>query len=222
MHRVLLVLGIFYLLFLSAGARAQSAIWLEGETPTAMSQELKPTPWAGAMSGDKWLQIGIEAPDVEKRVPESGIVLGYDFTVASGGKYEIWNRIGFEYVRSPFEWRIEGVSDWKTVTPDETTTDLTEIGFWAEVAWLKLGDLPLLKGKHTLQIRLMRSYDAQHKIQRILYASDALCITNSPFRPNGKYKPDDTSWQSPADAIAGKLKFDIPVPTNSLTNIGLS
>ena len=161
-------------------ALAQGAIWLEGETPTSTSQEIQPTSWAGVMSGDKWLQVSIEAADAEKRVPETGIVLGYDFNVTVPGKYQIWNRIGFEFVRSPFDWRIDGLSDWKTVTSDEITTDLTEIGFWAEVAWLKLGDLPLSKGKHTLQIRLQRTYDAQHKVQRILYASDALCLTNAP------------------------------------------
>jgi hypothetical protein len=199
-----LIASLVILIGAARGACATSApppnvIWLEGESPSTSSQPVAPSSWAGVMSGDKWLQVSIEAADVEKRVPETGIVLDYDFELAAPGKYEIWNRIGFEFVRSPFDWRIEGASDWKTVSPDEITTDLTEIGFWAEVAWLKLGDLPLPKGKHTLQIRLPRTYDAAHKPQRILYASDALCLTNVPFRPNGKYKPGESSWQSPAD-----------------------
>lgn len=198
-------------------AAPPTTIWLEGEAATLTTREMEgviaPSTWAGVMSGDKWLQVSIEAADVEKKVPQSGIVLEYAFEVAAPGKYEIWNRIGFEFVRSPFDWKIDGVSDWKSVSPDEITTDLTEIGFWAEVAWLKLGDLPLTRGKHSLQIRVPRTYDAAHKPQRILYASDALCLSNGPFHPNGKYRPGDSSWRTPADQIAGTLSIALPIPT---------
>ena len=52
--------------------------------------------------------------------------------------HDVWARIGYEFVRSPFDWRIDG-GEWKPVSPEELTTDLMELSFWTEVAWLKLG-----------------------------------------------------------------------------------
>jgi hypothetical protein len=34
-------------------------------------------------------------------------VIGYDFAAPSAGSFEIWNRIGMEFARSPFAWRID-------------------------------------------------------------------------------------------------------------------
>ena len=198
----------------NAGAQ-QPTIWLEGEAPSHKSIDIAPSPWARVMSGDKWLQISIDADQVEKRVPESGIELGYDFEVAGTAQYEIWNRIGFEFVRSPFEWRLSGDTNWTTVTPDQITTDLTEIGFWAEVAWLKLGTRELSAGKHTLQIRIPRTYDSSRKIQRILYASDAICISKGRFTPDGRNRPGVAGESSPADQTAASQVFHVAMPESS-------
>ena len=92
--------------------------------------------------GSKWLHISVEADKVEKEVPDGGIVLDYDFTIGEAGRYEVWNRVGFEFVRSPFEWRIDDGA-WEAVSPEELTTDLMELAFWCEVAWLKMGEADL-------------------------------------------------------------------------------
>ncbi|MCP4452203.1 MAG: hypothetical protein GY809_12125, partial [Planctomycetes bacterium] len=47
--------------------------------------------------------------------------------IPSSGSYEVWARVGFEFVRSPFEWRIDG-SAWDLIDPSEDlSTDLVEI-----------------------------------------------------------------------------------------------
>ena len=97
----------------------------------------------------------------ESDCPKEGILLGYDFQAPSAGKYEIWNRIGMEFVRSPFEWRIDE-GEWQTITPRTSRRDLMELGFWNEVAWYRMGEADLTAGKHTLQIRLMPTYKEEN------------------------------------------------------------
>ena len=83
--------------------------------------------------GEKYLSpdsyLNGSAPD-----DNNGILVGYEFEPPSAGKYEIWNRLGMEFVRSPFDWRVDQ-GEWKTITPQDLTTDLMEVGFWNEVAW---------------------------------------------------------------------------------------
>jgi beta-galactosidase len=199
----------------TAGSAAQADrpaeyVWLESEAPTARNTTIAPSDWGGkVMSGDKWLQVSVEEKDVEKQTPPGGFLFGYDFTAPSAGHYEVWNRIGFETVRSPFDWRLDN-GDWKTITPDDITTDLTEIGFWASTAWMRMGEADLSSGKHTLQIRLPISYDANKKPQRLLYASDALCLFKGAFHPHGRFRPDDSSWQTDADRAAAAQVFQMP------------
>src|SRR5262249_20724151 len=127
------------------------------------------------LSGEKWLQIAIDAANVEREVPGDGILLTYPFTLLADGRYEIWDRVGYEFVRSPFDWRIDGGA-WHSTTPNDLTTDLMELEQWNEVAWLKLGAQQLAAGPHRLEVRLPRTRDDKGKTARVLYASDALLL----------------------------------------------
>lgn len=98
-----------------------------------------------------------------------------------------WNRVGYEFVRSPFEWRVDD-GDWKRAAPDDLTVDLIPLAEWTEVAWLQLGEANLSAGTHTLQIRLSREKDGD-KFKRLLYVSDALVIAPN-FKPNGANPPN--------------------------------
>ena len=51
-----------------------------------------------------------------------------------------------------------------------------EIAFFCEVAWIHMGDAQLAAGEHTLEIRIPKTKDKDGKPQRILYASDAICL----------------------------------------------
>ncbi|MCL2624680.1 MAG: hypothetical protein FWD31_13545, partial [Planctomycetaceae bacterium] len=80
---------------------------------------------------------------------------------------------------------------WRTAKPDDLTIDLMEIGFWCEIAWLKLGDVTLPGGKHRLDIRIAKQTKPDGKPDRILYASDCICLHPGKFQPYSKYKPNE-------------------------------
>ena len=90
------------------------------------------------LSGGKWLLLQIEQQDVAKKLPKEGALLGYQFQVSSAGNYEVWSRIGWEGIRSPFDWRIDQ-GPWHSVKPDYPTTDHVELAFWCPLGWMKLG-----------------------------------------------------------------------------------
>ena len=122
------------------------------------------------LSGGKWLHISVEGKDAAKTIPPEGIILSYPFQTTTAASYEIWNRIGYEAARSPFEWRLDGGA-WATVTPNAATTDLQQLQTWNPVAWLKLSTQPLTAGKHTIEIRLTPPKNKKGEAQNLNYAS---------------------------------------------------
>ena len=113
-----------------------------------------------------------------------------------------------EFARSPFDWRIDD-GPWKRVTPDQLTTDLMEIAFWCEVAWLQLGDQPLKAGPHTMEFRLPKIKNDKGETQRILFALDAICLTAGEFSPNSKFKPGEDG-RNERDRQASEQIFQLP------------
>lgn len=184
-------------------------VWIEAESGRS-SFPLTTGDWGrpAFLSGGLGLQLHIEEGKVEKEMPDDGIVISYPVSVPNRGTFEMWNRVGFEFVRSPFEWRIDD-SKWTTASPDNLTTDLMEMGFWSEVAWLKLGTAQLSAGPHQLQIRLKKTRDASGKWQRLLYNSDALCLHEGTFHPHGKFRPGQ-SGRTAADEAASQFAFSVP------------
>ncbi len=184
-------------------------IWLEGEEPASINVKPVLAGWGRKefLSGEKWLHVAVDADKVAATVPAEGVLIRYPFRVDRAGSFEVWDRVGFEFARSPFAWRVDG-GDWATVGPDELTTDLMELDFFCEVAWLKLGVRPLKAGDHALEIRLPRTRK-DGKDERILYSSDALCITPGPFHPDGKFKPGEDG-RDPRDREAGSARFRFP------------
>lgn len=217
-------LGLLPAFWCGGALQAQSAasyVWIEGEA--ASKSDVKPNiaGWGHTefLSDGKWLQISIDADKVEKELPVGGAVLTYPFQIAQPGDYEVWNRIGYEFVRSPFEWRVDnGV--WNTIKPDDLTTDLMELADWTEVAWIKMGVSALQSGAHMLQIRLPRTKDEKGKVARVLYASDALCLSRGPFHPNSKFKPD-ADYRTPLDREAAAKVFALPEPKAAADRVAL-
>jgi glycosyl hydrolase family 2 len=190
-------------------ALAGEYVWLEGEEGQA-TVGVSVSGWGRThfLSEQQWLHLSIDAGKVAEQLPDEGATISYRFRLPKEGEYEIWNRIGFEFVRSAFEWRIDDGA-WEEISPDELTTDLMDLAQWCEVAWLKMGARKLGAGEHTLEIRLSRRKDESGKLLRVLYASDAICIHEGPFRPNSKYKPNETGADD-TDREAAQVVFQLP------------
>jgi beta-galactosidase len=199
---------------LVGGEAAGDFVWLEGEAPARCTA--KPdTAGRGHkefLSGSAWLQISLDPANVEKDVPAEGLLLDYAFSLKKDAEYETWARLGYESVRSPFDWRLDG-GNWASVTPQELTSDLMELDVWCEVAWLKLSQTALKAGDHKLELRLSKANDDKGKTARILFALDAICIFPGAFHPNGKFKPGE-DWREAIEQEAAKTVFDVPEPKN--------
>ncbi len=195
---------------LCAAAQAQDTVWIEAENTASTNLTVKPGGWGNKqfLSEEKWVNINIDADKLAKELPEGGGMLSYKFNLKGAGQHEIWNRVGFEFVRSPFEWRVDGGA-WNKSLPTDLTTDLMDIAQWTEVAWLKLGEREMAAGDHTLDIRLTQTKNEKGEVQRVLYASDALVISSSEFRPDGANKPGAYVLTA-ADQEAAKKVFDLP------------
>ncbi len=228
-RRVCIAAAALVLAALRLPAGAAEFVWLEGETPASCSVTPSVAGWGHTefFSGGKWLEIKCEAEKVETEFPEEGALLAYRFRIARPGRYEVWNRIGYEFVRSLYEWRLDG-GGWGPVSPDDLTTDLMEFNEWNELAWLKLGEADLAAGDHTLEFRVPRRKDDKGKFLRILCAWDALCIHEGPFHPNGPFKPGE-NYRDARDEEAARHVFELPeagqpgqrvsVPLNGLWEI---
>src|SRR4051812_7928109 len=114
---------------------AEEFVWMEGEATGSANVKANRAGWGRKefLSGEQWLHLAIDADKIDKQLPAEGARFRYPFQIQNAGAYEVWNRVGFEFARSPFEWRIDG-DDWKTVGPDALTTDLMEVDFFCEVA----------------------------------------------------------------------------------------
>ena len=196
--------------FAGAAEKGPEYVWLEGEKPAAVPAGMTEGGVGRPhfVSGRKWLIFTAEAKDVEKKVPAEGLTVSYPFAVKKGGRREVWARIGFEFARAPFQWRLDD-GPWKTVSPDDLTCDLMELSFFCEVGWLKLGDVAVPAGKHNVHIRLSRWKNAKGQPHRMLFALDALCIHSGAFVPHGRYKPGEP-WRTPRDEKASKNVFELP------------
>ena len=184
-------------------------VWIEGETGDSNIDVVR-SGWGNTefLSDGNWLHLSIDQDKVQNEVPEEGVLISHAFRVKQAGRHEIWNRIGFEFARSPFAWRVDS-GTWQTVSPQTLTTDLMEIDWWCEVAWLRLGEESLRAGEHQLQIRLIRQTGEDGSVERLLYASDAICISSESFRPNGKY-PQGETGRTAEDVAAGDSVFELP------------
>ena len=123
MRPFLLISGILFIsCFLPSTSSAGDFIWLEGEQPASSNVK-----WTVAtsshpdwLSGGKWLTFSIDDGKVEKELPEDGALFEYAIPANADGKRELWARIGFEFARSEFQWRIDD-GGWSTVSPDTLT-----------------------------------------------------------------------------------------------------
>src|SRR5579862_4163335 len=140
----------------TAPAAAADYVWIEAESLAKLPQGFKVGGWGNKhyLSGESWLSAAIDGKDAEA-IPAEGLLLSYPFESKTAGKQEVWARVGYEFARSPLQWRIDDGA-WTGNGPDDLTTDLMSLQDWNEVAWVKLGMVDLTTGKHTLHIKFER------------------------------------------------------------------
>lgn len=189
-----------------APAALAELFWVEAEDASEKTLEGAVAGWGNAevLSGGKWFFGNIEEGQILEKVPEEGLILKYAFTRAANGKADVWAHIGYEFVRAPFDWRIDQ-GEWK---PNDPKTDYTvgcrPIADWCEVAWCRLGETELAAGEHTLEIRYSRTYRDKEKKQlnRILFGLDCFVVADAgTFRPDGVHRPG-VDWRTAADKAA--------------------
>ena len=196
-----------------ASAAQAELFWVEAEDAAEKALEGAVAGWGHSevLSGGKWFFGNIEEGKVLEKVPETGAVLKYPFKRGAVGAAEVWAHIGYQFVRAPFEWRVDG-GDWQTNDPNKDfTVDCQPMADWCEVAWCKLGKVDLAAGDHTLEIRFSRNYKNKEKTQchRILFGLDCFVVADAgTFRPNGVNKPGE--GRTDRDKAAAEKVFALP------------
>lgn len=202
------IFTVSFLLTLSLQLSAQG-IWIEGENFTSASKlktgdgleqvqgggkGFAQEGWGNTamMSEGKVLHVNLSKQEVEKFLPAEGLVFTYDFDLKQAGRQNIWARIGYEFVRSDFQWRIDN-GKWQDCSSETPTINIQPIQTWNELAWIKLGHLDLPAGKHKIEFRhvpyKVKGRGGKEETSRILHMLDAIYITLDEFVPQGKWQP---------------------------------
>ena len=133
---------------------AADYVWIEGEKPVVKpavpGYEMVALKARELTSGGRVLQIKTAVDKLKK----PGLVFGYEFQLDKGGERELWVRIGHEWKRSPFQWRIDD-GKWTEVDSLVPTLNLQDVKGTC-LAWLKLTKTDLRKGKHRFQFKLSK------------------------------------------------------------------
>lgn len=206
---------------LAASSLSAQGLWIEAESlpnppPQATFGWAKPE----LQSGGKVLALNFDAKDVEASVPAEGLVIAYPFKIAKPGAHTLWNRVVFEGIRAPFEWRVDGGEWTLNSQKDQPVTNLQELAFWNPAGWTRMGAVSLAAGDHKLEIRLTRAYDKDKKIRELRYISDAINITPDDFQPNFAHRPGSDYPGKSAEPRVFKLPSD-SAPRRSLELTGV-
>lgn len=170
-----------------ASLRAQDLpadIWIEAESSPShtFNGPSGEQEFAGLVSGDRILRLW----KGEDPGPD-GYRAGFPFTIERGGTYHLWLAASTDGT-SPFAWSVDG-GTWGRPDEDLDADMTSAFGVSNCMRWIRLGDVSLTPGQHTLTVRVNeRRTLLEHAY--LLYL-DALLITARPVQPDGLTRPED-------------------------------
>ena len=170
---------------LSAGSvAAGDYIWWEGETPidTNFPRQTSYSPRPGE---DRHLSAGNWLTNINKNETGEDAFAVYRISVRQAGQYKFWTRKFWKH--GPFRWRFDE-QDWRECGRDVSLADQVDLRTHVCANWVYLGDVELAAGQHTFELRLLAG-----KGENLTACFDAFVLTDGPFMPNGKWKPDERS-----------------------------
>lgn len=191
-------------LFCSLLALPQNFIWLEGERVSEANQGFDIVKVSNVLSEGAWLVKTLSGEEVKEGKLGDGLRLIYRFNVEEPGDYNLWIRLGYEFVRAPLSWRLDN-GEWQEIKPHDLTTNLTELSPWYEVAWLKAGKVSLSPGPHELTILANKPGPDG----RFLLAIDVIAFVKGEWVPDGDLKPGEEP-QGELDIKARENIFRFP------------
>jgi len=175
---------------LSCAASASAApvyVWREAESADEANFRVQTQSGdPSVLSGGGWLAETLGSKEEVSAKLGAGRSLKYKLVVPRPGRYRLWIRIGFEWVRPPLQWRVDS-GPWRTVRPEDLSVNLIGIGPWAEVGWVNAGDLVLKGGRHTLELKA----DKPGSDGRFLLALDVVALVMGDWRPDGPLRPGE-------------------------------
>ncbi len=246
-------MGLAVILLLTTRANAVGAgasVWIPGDNPAGFSPAILKPNLAGwgrtkLLFGGNWLSYELSPQQNQQAVPLRGIRIRYNFKCPAAGQYQAWMRIGFEFARAPFCWRVDR-GPWHRISPSKPTVDMMTLATWCPVAWLHVGRVYLAAGRHTFEVRIRpyatyrgRGASPTHQAiraainanrlapklplqwHRILFGCNAICLYAGHFIPNGPYAPG--AWKpSKLDQQAATTVYRLPSAAGKAARISIS
>lgn len=199
-------------ILLALSAAQAVPIWIEAESASALPASARADAWnnPALLSGGSALTLFAEPAEVEAKIPADGAVIGYEFD-APAGERQIWARVGFENIRPPFAWRING-GPWQTNSQTtHRTIDVVETAFWNPIGWTRMGAAKLAKGRNTLEVRISRraeEKDGKDSFAPVRFVTDAFCLAEAAWVPDQHRPPGGDTPE--ADRAAAAHVFRVP------------
>lgn len=200
--RAVMVLSV---LAMTVAVAAQPAyVWREAETADEANFELKTSGGPPEVVSEGKLLVGsLTDQEVAEGKIGAGRQLVYNLKVAQAGSYHLWIRLGLEFVRAPLNWRIDQ-GEWKTISPQDLTTNLIALGTWYEIGWYDCGALDLTAGAHVLELLADKPNG-----KRFILALDVIALVQGNWQPDGPLKPGEEP-DGDLDRQAAQQVFQFP------------
>lgn len=179
-------------------ADAPPFIWIEGEDFAPDSFLKKPADqWLQGMGRD--LLSGGDAlswgPAV-KDAPPPPHILRWDFRVPSDGAWRFWAREFYQGTGSEWRYRFSpkngATSAWHEADKDNPSYDITSLGPYRAVTWIRYGSQPLTAGNWRLEVEVLGP-GGHGRAETYVVVFDAFLLTQGPFLPRGARKPGEAA-----------------------------